>query len=143
MFCSSLWFSVCKVHIKEGKWDTGYVKQWAEMDETDEAEVRGWVRQKYEAWVCSWEEVKVVAQDERCKGCVIPLIAQSHASMNHSFLNSLTQSLASMVNQIVFWCSTVRFYFVLLLLCPSSKGSIFIFIYKGDLLHSHVRKITS
>lgn len=25
----------------EGKWDIGYVKQWAEMDETGEAEVRG------------------------------------------------------------------------------------------------------
>lgn len=50
----------------------------AEMDETGKAKVRGEQERNRGrvagVGVCSWEEVRAVI-DERCKACVIPLIA--------------------------------------------------------------------
>lgn len=51
----------------------------AEMDETGQAKVRGEQERNRGrlagAGVCSWEEVRAVIGDERCKASVIPLIA--------------------------------------------------------------------
>lgn len=114
------------------RWALGYGKQWTEMDETSEAKVRGEKERTrgrpVGAGVCSQREVGAVVWDERCKGCVIPASLnplQTRTALPHS----LNRSLITVVNKIIFLCSTLCFYSAVTTKRPQS--CFFIHLQKG------------